>query len=149
MKQILLFSLVALFGACTDYEDQVKDLRKHNVEVDDSYEDNDDPVDENESSSESMEDSTNEEKTNTTESTSEWSYKVTFLSEDNWGYQIFQKEKMIINQASIPSVQGIKGFDSEEKAERTAKYILNKVENGIFPPTVNKEELENLDVLRD
>ena len=74
---------------------------------------------------------------------------MTSISENNWGYQIFQKETMIINQTTIPSIQGIDGFDTEEKAERTAKFILNKVENGIFPPTVDKEDLEKLGVLRD
>lgn len=80
---------------------------------------------------------------------SEWSYKVVFISENNWGYQLSQKGTMVINQTSIPSIQGINGFDTKEKAERTAKHILNKVENGIFPPTVDKEELDSLGVLRD
>ena len=84
-----------------------------------------------------------------TNSDSEWTYDVTFISEGNWGYQLFQKGEMVINQTSIPSIQGTNGFDSEEKAERTARFILHKLENGIFPPTVDKEELDSLDVLRD
>lgn len=80
---------------------------------------------------------------------SEWTYEVVSISEGNWGYQLFQHGKMVINQTTIPSVQGNNAFDSEEKAERTAKYILHKLENGIFPPTVDQKELEELDVLRD
>lgn len=80
---------------------------------------------------------------------SEWTYEVVSISEGNWGYQLFQHGKMVINQTTIPSVQGNNAFDSEEKAERTARHILHKLENGIFPPTVDQKELEELGVLRD
>lgn len=79
----------------------------------------------------------------------EWTYEIVPISEGNWGYQLFQNGKMIINQTTIPSVQGNNGFATAEKAERTAEYILKKLENGIFPPTVEQKELEELDVLRD
>ncbi len=79
----------------------------------------------------------------------EWTFEVIPVSQDNWGYQLFQNGKMVINQTTIPSVQGNNGFDSAKKAERTAKYILTKLENGIFPPTVDRKELEELEVLRD
>lgn len=146
MKLLSVFILaLLLLGACTENESQVRDLRDPDTEVEDIYIPEETPaVDSNEDVIEA-----NPIEISEPETTSEWSYKVTFLSENNWGYQIFQQGKMIINQTSIPSVQGIQGFDSEEKAERTAKFILNKVENGTFPPTVNKEDLENLDVLRD
>lgn len=80
---------------------------------------------------------------------SEWTYEVVSISDGNWGYQLFQHGKMVINQTTIPSVQGNNAFDSEEKAERTAKHILHKLENGIFPPTVDQKELEELGVLSD
>lgn len=80
---------------------------------------------------------------------SNWSYKVTSISENNWGYQLFDGSKMVINQTSIPSVQGIDGFDTREKAERTAKFIVQKLERGVFPPTVDKKELDSLGVLRN
>lgn len=79
----------------------------------------------------------------------EWTYEIVPISEGNWGYQLFQNGKMVINQTTIPSVQGNNGFATAEKAERTAEYILKKLEDGIFPPTVDRKELEELDVLRD
>ncbi len=80
---------------------------------------------------------------------SSWSHKVTFLSEGNWGYQLFDGSAMVINQTTIPSIQGTNGFDSREKAEKTAAFIVGKLERGIFPPTVNKQELDSLRVLRN
>ncbi|MFK7787333.1 MAG: DUF4907 domain-containing protein [Crocinitomicaceae bacterium] len=144
MKLLSVFVLVILFGACTENENQVKDLRDLDTEIDDKDIQDDPPVEVEEVITDTIPNESTETKTN-----SDWSYKVTSISENNWGYQIFQQGKMIINQTSIPSVQGIDGFDSEEKAERTAQFILNKVENGTFPPTVKKEDLEKLDVLRD
>ena len=143
MKHFSVFILIILLAACSEDESQVKDMRGPDVLVEDEY-----PPD-NFTEIEAMDtvqvDSLETQKL----ANSEWSYEVTFLSEGNWGYQIFQKGDMVINQTSIPSIQGIDGFDSEQKAERTAVFILNKVENGIFPPTVNKKDLETLGVLRD
>lgn len=143
MKFFPAIVLVLLISACTDSEDQVKDLRSDDISDDVGW------SSEDTATSDVIEDSTDSDNTTNDVLSSEWSYKVISISENNWGYQIFQKGTMIINQTSIPSIQGIDGFDSEEKAERTAKHILNKVENGTFPPTVNKEELEKLGVLRD
>jgi hypothetical protein len=142
MKLFPAIALIILVGACAENEDQVKDLRDQVLVVEDENPEKNTAID--------VPDDTISNKVVTPPIVeSEWSYKVTSISENNWGYQIFQKGTMIINQTSIPSIQGINGFDTQEKAERTAKHILTKVENGIFPPTVNKEELENLGVLRD
>lgn len=74
------------------------------------------------------------------------SYKVIFTENVGWGYQIFEGSKMMVDQKHIPAVQGMVGFDSKEKAEITAKFILDKIEQGIFPPTVSPEELDSLGV---
>jgi hypothetical protein len=144
MKRFPVFILILLLGACSEEENEVKDMRDPDAIVEDAYIPDDSETTDDEIDIAPIELTETEMPTN-----SEWSYEVTFISENNWGYQIFQEGKMIINQTSIPSVQGIVGFDSQEKAERTAKFIINKVENGIFPPTVNKEDLEKLGVLPD
>lgn len=75
------------------------------------------------------------------------SYKVIFEENKGWGYQIFEGEKMIVNQPHIPAVQGIKGFSSQKNAEITAEYILKKIEEGNFPPTISVQTLDSLGVL--
>jgi hypothetical protein len=64
-----------------------------------------------------------------------------------WGYQILQDGKLAIDQKHIPAIQGYKGFSTKENAEITAKYIVNKMENGVFPPTLTLDELDSLGVL--
>jgi hypothetical protein len=64
-----------------------------------------------------------------------------------WGYKIMKDGQLSINQPTIPAVQGNRCFSSKEKAAKTAEFIINKMNNNIFPPTVSVEELDSLDVL--
>lgn len=142
MKVFPGIALLILMSACSDIENEVEDFRGTEQAVE--QESSNGVTTPNKPSSE-----LESEDSKVTSKKSEWSYEIVLISEENWGYQLFQNGTMVINQTSIPSVQGIDGFDTKEKAERTAKHILNKLENGIFPPTVDKEELDSLDVLRD
>lgn len=154
--KILVFILgVTLMSSCADTENKVVDLRSGDEIVEQSesglrVSQGDGEI---EGKSEGEDESESEGKSALRvpqgEGTGEWTYKVVMNSEKNWGYQLFQNGKMIINQTTIPSVQGMAGFDSQEKADRTAKHIISKLEKGVFPPTVDKKELDSLKVLRD
>lgn len=76
-----------------------------------------------------------------------YSMKTTFEPKHGWGYQILNNGELYINQPHIPAVSGNKGFDSEAKAATTAEYIIFKLNNGLFPPTVSPEELDSLGVM--
>ena len=78
---------------------------------------------------------------------SAFTHLVTFEEGTGYGYQIFENDHLLINQAHIPAIQGVNGFSSEEKAETTALYILKQIKEGNFPPTITKEKLLELDVL--
>ena len=143
MKKIIpIIGLIVIATACNSAtEEIIEENMESSLEIEPEVNEI------SEASSATIEDN---EPLETEQSTSsEWTYEVVSISEGNWGYQLFQHGKMVINQTTIPSVQGNNAFDSEEKAERTAKHILHKLENGIFPPTVDQKELEELGVLRD
>lgn len=76
-----------------------------------------------------------------------FSAKIIFTDSLGWGYQIFEGNKMMINQTHIPSIQGNKGFDTRQAAQITANFVLYKLSNNIFPPTLNKKELDSLGVI--
>lgn len=76
-----------------------------------------------------------------------FSAKIIFTDSLGWGYQIFEGNKMMINQIHIPSIQGNKGFDTRQAAQITANFVLYKLSNNIFPPTLNKKELDSLGVI--
>ncbi|MEZ4924068.1 MAG: DUF4907 domain-containing protein [Crocinitomicaceae bacterium] len=65
-----------------------------------------------------------------------------------WGYKIYQNGKQYINQPHIPAISGKKGFENKEDALKTANFVINKLENGIVPPTINIIELDSLGVLK-
>ena len=64
-----------------------------------------------------------------------------------WGYKILKDGKLAIDQKHIPVIQGYRSFSSKEKAEKTGNFIVQKMKNGIFPPTLTEQELDSLEVL--
>jgi hypothetical protein len=86
---------------------------------------------------------------NTTQSktTSAYSFKI-IGSSGNFGYQILDATgKMVINQPNIPAIQGIKGFSSESDARKAAEFVIQKIDNGHFPPTFTVAELDSLRIV--
>lgn len=68
-------------------------------------------------------------------------------TENGWGYQIFKGKKLLINQPTIPAVQGNKSFSSELDAIKVGDLVVNKLLQNQFPPTVSSEELISLGVV--
>lgn len=64
-----------------------------------------------------------------------------------FGYQILKDGKLVIDQPTIPAIQGNQFFSTREKAQKTADYLVEKLNKGIFPPTLSVEELDSLGVL--
>lgn len=75
-------------------------------------------------------------------------YQV-LITENNggFGYQILKDGKLVIDQPNIPAIQGNQFFSTREKAQKTADYLVEKLNKGIFPPTLAVEELDSLGVL--
>ncbi len=68
-------------------------------------------------------------------------------TENGWGYQIFKGKKLLINQPTIPAVQGNKSFSSELDAIKVGDLVVNKLLQNQFPPTVSSEELISLGIV--
>ena len=68
-------------------------------------------------------------------------------AEKGWGYKIFVNDRLMINQDNIPAIEGKKGFKTREDAGKIAELMKSKMQKGIMPPTVTKEELDSLEVL--
>lgn len=71
----------------------------------------------------------------------------TYKVNHTWGYKIYQDSNMMINQPHIPSIQGNKGFSSQFKAAVAAQFIMEKLNNNIFPPSFSLNELDSLGLL--
>lgn len=78
----------------------------------------------------------------------EYSMKTVFTDGLGWGYHIFHGAKIVIKQEHIPAVQGMQGFESKEKAEIAAKYILERMKNGEEKPSVTPEQLDSIGAIK-
>ena len=76
-----------------------------------------------------------------------FTYNLIFDQEIGWGYDFYDDGKLIVHQSHIPAIQGNYGFQTKGKAEKTAEYLLKKLNDGIFPPMISVDELDSLDVL--
>ena len=76
------------------------------------------------------------------------SLTVEIFSSDSLGYgfKIIQGGELLINQPHIPAIQGLKGFENEHEARRTADFMIQKIEKGILPPSISITELDSLGI---
>ncbi|GAB3957289.1 hypothetical protein GCM10028805_49580 [Spirosoma harenae] len=63
-----------------------------------------------------------------------------------WGYDILNKDKLVIHQPTIPGQPGIVGFASQEQARRVGERAIEKLKQTKALPTLTNEELRQLGV---
>jgi len=73
--------------------------------------------------------------------------EIFFKEGTGWGYRILMNSQPYINQPHIPAIPGNKGFSDNLKAQKTADFAIQKINNGIMPPTISEYELDSLGVL--
>jgi hypothetical protein len=61
-----------------------------------------------------------------------------------WGYRIYHRYQLLVNQSIIPAVAGNKSFKNEKDAKKIAQLATSKVAKGQMPPTINPEEIGKL-----
>ena len=81
-------------------------------------------------------------------STAQITYFIIKAPDEKFGYTIFIDGQMYIEQKSIPAIQGNKGFDTKEDAEKIAKLVIEKIKHGEMPPAISVEELKGHGVIR-
>ena len=133
MKHLILTAAVGLLlFSCSEEVDNGEDIVRQDLNTEESSK----PTD-----------STNST-TKSTSASNGYTYNVVLNDSGNeWGYQLFQGNNMVIKQMYIPAIQGNYGFETKEKAEIAAQFVLNKLENNIFPPAISPKELDSLGVL--
>lgn len=77
--------------------------------------------------------------------TSDYSVKST-KQENGWGYEIYKGSKLVINQKNIPAVQGNQSFKTETDAIKVGEFVVTKLLQKQFPPTLSLEELTSLGI---
>ncbi|MFY7991190.1 MAG: DUF4907 domain-containing protein [Fluviicola sp.] len=67
--------------------------------------------------------------------------KAVYSEGIGWGYDIYEGSSIRIHQPHIPAVEGNRGFSSEAEAIKVAELVIYKLENGIVPPSITKQEM--------
>ncbi|MBK3516318.1 DUF4907 domain-containing protein [Carboxylicivirga marina] len=71
-----------------------------------------------------------------------YSYKIHKV-ESGYGYQVFNNDKLLIQQDFIPTLEGYIPFDEKNKAEAAAKLVISKLKDKQRPALTNLE-IENI-----
>ena len=72
----------------------------------------------------------------------------TFEEDTGWGYDVLIDGNLYVHQPNIPAVGGNKGFTAEVDARATGNLAVEKIREGIIPPTISVEELKEIGVVK-
>ena len=67
---------------------------------------------------------------------------VRMVEKDQWVYEIFYKERLLIRQHWVPGVEGKRAFTTFEKARQTGQLVIDKLKQNQLP-AVSRVELKN------
>jgi len=70
----------------------------------------------------------------------------TFEQNGGWGYRIVQDTTAFIEQQGIPGIPGRVPFKTKVEAESVASLVIEKLNQGTFPPTITTQELDSLNI---
>ena len=74
--------------------------------------------------------------------------KIIPAANKTFGYDILVNGRPFIHQPHIPGLAGNKGFATRGKAQKTAEFMVKKIRNNNVPPTVTRDDLNKMGVLR-
>ena len=80
------------------------------------------------------------------QNTKSFTHTITQLENNTFAYSIFANGKLMIYQDVIPSRATNLGFKNKEDAEKVAKFVEEKLKNGISPPSISAADLRNLGI---
>jgi hypothetical protein len=74
-------------------------------------------------------------------------FEVTTRPDNTFGYNILMDGRILIHQPHIPALPGNEGFREKEDAQKVAEFVIHKIRQNIFPPSITVQELDSLGVL--
>jgi hypothetical protein len=74
--------------------------------------------------------------------------KIIPSANNTFGYDILLYGKPLVHQPSMPGLPGNEGFTTQERAQKVADFVVNKIRKNEMPPTVSMDDLNGMDVLK-
>ncbi|MBO4373021.1 MAG: DUF4907 domain-containing protein [Bacteroidales bacterium] len=72
----------------------------------------------------------------------------TIQVDSGWGYAIFADGKKLIMQRQIPVIEGNHTFETQQDAYNCAHLVIVKLLKGEMPPSVTRNELIELNIIK-
>ena len=76
----------------------------------------------------------------------QFQYFIIKADSSSFGYSIYADGNLYIQQNTIPSVAGAKGFSDINSAIKTAQLIIKKIKQGEMLPTITIKDLKKISV---
>jgi hypothetical protein len=67
-----------------------------------------------------------------------FTYKIFKTQDDRYGYDIYRHDKLLIHQASIPTMPGDRGFATTKDASKVAELVIEKLKAKHYAANSNK-----------
>ena len=68
----------------------------------------------------------------------------TYPTANGWGYRLYVRYRMLVNQPMIPALAKNVPFANENDAKKIAKLASSKVAKGFMPPTLELKEIKKV-----
>ena len=75
-------------------------------------------------------------------------YQIITNTDHSYGYDVYVNGMLRVHQPSIPGLPGERGFQRKGDAKKVAGLVVKKVEKGMMPPTIERRELDSLQIKR-
>jgi hypothetical protein len=73
-------------------------------------------------------------------------YVIINNGKNSFGYDILDRNRIIIHQPLVPGLQGNKGFITKEDAAKVARLVIEKINKNIMPPTITQQDFKSLKI---
>lgn len=74
-------------------------------------------------------------------------YKIIPALNNTFGYDIYEDEKLLIHQSTIPGMPGYEGYKTKALAEKAAQLVIQKIKKGEMPPAISIVEKKKLQAI--
>lgn len=85
-----------------------------------------------------------EPQTNATIKVGNCEIKIIPVANGRFGYEISKNKKLLIHQTTIPAMPGNNGFTTKTDAEKIARKVAEKINNGETLPSLSAIEVTDL-----
>jgi hypothetical protein len=75
---------------------------------------------------------------------SDTTFNIVSSVNKTYGYDVLINNKILIHQTNIPGAPGNEGFKKRTQAVKAAQLVVEKLKQGMMPPTLTPDEVNKI-----